>query len=152
MSTRVITGNTMQNPYAKTADTYKTQQIQTASREEILVMLYEGAIRFLNKAKEGQAEGNIEKSHTNIMKCQRILTEFMNTLDIEAGGEVAQNLLSLYEYMHRRLVQANVKRDPVILEEVLGHLRQLKATWEKAIKIANQEKAGQRGAENVYSA
>jgi len=141
----------MQNPYAKMADIYKTQQVQTANREQILIMLYEGAIRFVKLAKEAQVQGDIEKSHTNILKSQRIITEFMNTLKLDEGGEMAQNLLSLYEYLHHRLIQANVKRQPAILDEVLQHLRQLKNTWEKAITISNQEKA-KKGKDNVYSA
>ena len=137
------------------ANTYKSQQIQTASQEQILILLYEGAIRFLSLAKYGHEEKNMEKFHNNIIKCQRIIMEFMSTLDIEVGGEMAQNLYQLYEYLHYRLVQANLKKDVAMIEEVLSHLRELKATWEEAIGLARQEKAtfnqdNQQG--HVYSA
>ncbi len=136
--------------------TYQAQEIQTASQEQILIMLYDGAIRFLNIAKMAHEERNIEKFHNNLIKTQRILMEFMTTLDLEAGGEVAQNLLKLYEYLHHQLIQANVKKDVTMVEEVLTHLRELKETWEKAIGLSRQEQqsAGQRDdpSERVYCA
>jgi flagellar protein FliS len=128
----------MSNPYLKQ---YQKTQIETASPEKILIMLYDGAIQFLNKAKVGIGNSNIEETHNNIIGAQRIIAEFMNTLDIENGGDVAKNLYSLYEYLHYRLIQANIKKDVEIIEEVLVHLKDLKNTWEQAIRIAAQEKA-----------
>jgi len=125
------------NPYLKQ---YHQTQIKTASPEKLLILLYDGAIQFLNKAKIGMQNKNIEETHNNIISAQRIITEFMNTLDMEIGGEVAKNLYSLYDYLYYRLVQANLKKDPVILDEVLGHLKDLKKTWEEAIKIAHRER------------
>lgn len=127
------------NPYLKQ---YQTNQIQTASPERILIMLYDGAIQFLNKAKKEVENKNIQEVHNNIVGAQKIISEFMNTLDMEIGGETAVNLYSLYEYMHFRLVQANIKKDIVMIDEVLVHLKDLKATWEEAIRITNREKAG----------
>ena len=125
------------NPYLKQ---YQQTQVQTASPEKLLIMLYDGAIQFLNKAKVSIQNKNIEDSHNNIIGAQKIVTEFMNTLDMKAGGQVAENLYSLYEYLHYRLVQANIKKDEKMVEEVIGHLRDLKATWEEAIKIASRER------------
>jgi len=130
------------NPYL---NQYKKAQVETATPEQILIMLYDGAIRFLNQAKVHMQNKDIEQSHVNIIKAQRIITEFMSSLDMELGGEMAQNLFNLYEYLHYRLVQANIKKDPEALEEVLGHLRSLKATWEEAIKIAAREKESSAG-------
>lgn len=127
------------NPYL---NQYKKAQVQTASPEQILIMLYDGAIRFLNQAKVHMQNSDIEQSHTNIIKAQRILTEFMSSLDMDLGGEMAENLFNLYEYLHHRLVQANIKKDTEAIDEVLEHLRGLKATWEEAIKIAAKEKEG----------
>lgn len=141
------------NPYA---NTYKTQEIQTASQEQILIMLYEGAIRFLNISKAGLEERNLEKFHSNVTRTQRIIMEFMTSLDFEVGGEVAQNLFQLYEYLHYRLVQANLKKDVTMIDEVLKHLRELKETWEEAIQIAKQEvmahSQNEGSEEHVYSA
>lgn len=127
------------NPYL---NQYKKAQVQTASPEQILLMLYDGAIRFLNQAKVHMENKNVEESHTNIIKAQRIITEFMSSLDMDLGGEMAANLFNLYEYLHYRLVQANIKKDLEAIDEVLGHLRSLRQTWEEAIKIAAKEKEG----------
>jgi flagellar protein FliS len=124
------------NPYL---NQYKKAQVQTASPEQILIMLYDGAIRFLNQAKVHIQNKNIEQSHVNIVKAQRILTEFMSSLDMDLGGDMAKNLFNLYEYLHYRLVQANIKKDLEAIDEVLEHLRSLKGTWEEAIKIAARE-------------
>lgn len=126
------------NPYLKQ---YQTSQIQTASPEKILIMLYDGAIQFLNKAKKELENKNIQEVHNNIIGAQKIVAEFMNTLDMEIGGATAVNLYNLYEYMHFRLVQANMKKDVAMIDEVLIHLKDLKSTWEEAIKIAHREKS-----------
>ena len=125
------------NPYLKQ---YQQNAVTTASPEQILIMLYDGAIQFLNKAKRAMEEHNIEETHNNIMRTERIITEFMNTLDMEIGGEVAKNLYSLYKYLNYRLVQANIKKDISMIDEVLAHLKDLKQTWEEAIRIAAREK------------
>lgn len=128
------------NPYARQAETYKKNQIETATPEEILIMLYEGAIRFLLIAKKADEEKNLEKYSKNIIKAQHIIQEFMNSLDLEIGGEMAVNLYRLYDYLHYRLVQGNIKRDVAMLDEVLDHLRKLKGTWEEAIVIAKRQR------------
>ena len=114
------------NPYAKQARQYFKQDVETASKEQILIMLYDGAIRFLTIAKNAMEKEDAEKAHNNIVKAQNILTELMSSLDFEIGGEIAQNLYSLYEYYHYCLIQANVKKDVAKVEEVIGHLRSLK--------------------------
>ena len=124
------------NPYLKQ---YQQTQVQTSSPGKILIMLYDGAIQFLNKAKVGLENKNIEETHNNIIKAQRIISEFMNTLDMKNGGEIARNLHSLYEYLNFRLVQANIKKEVSYIDEVLRHLKDLKSTWEEAIKIAARE-------------
>lgn len=129
------------NPYIKE---YKKTQIETATPEKILIMLYDGAIQYLNVAKaaiEGDKKtpGRIQKIHDNIMAAQRIITEFMNTLDMEIGGEVAENLYDLYTYLYRRLVKANIQKDSSMVEEVLNHLKGLRETWAQAIEIARKE-------------
>lgn len=131
------------NPYLKQ---YQQSQIQTASPEQILIMLYDGAIQFLNKALRCMEEKDIQETHNNIIAAQRIISEFMNTLDVEAGGEVCKNLYSLYEYLHYRLVQANIQKSPDMINEVLRHLKDLKATWEEAIKIASKDKGSSQTA------
>lgn len=129
-----------QNPYVKQ---YQKTQLETASPEKILIMLYNGAINFLKKAQVAFAESNKIEAHNNIMAAERIITEFMTTLDMELGGEMAKNLFALYDYLYNRLVEANMKNKPEILEEVINHLIKLRDTWNKAIEVSNKEKAQQ---------
>lgn len=119
------------NPYLKQ---YRQTQIDTAPKEQILLMLYDGAVRFLNQAKVGFAEKNIEKIHNNIIKVQNIITEFESTLDMENGGEFAQNLFALYEYINTQLLTANMKKREECLDEALKHMTQLRDTWRQAVK------------------
>ena len=119
------------NPYLKQ---YKKTQIDTTPKEQILLMLYDGAVRFLHQAKEGFAEKNIEKIHNNLIKVQNIITEFETTLDMENGGEFAQNLFALYEFMNRQLVRANMKKDEGALDIVIKHMTELRDTWREAVK------------------
>lgn len=119
------------NPYLKQ---YKQTQMDTTPKEQILVMLYDGAVRFLNLAKEGFAENNVEKIHNNLIKVQNIITEFETSLDMDAGGEFAQNLFALYEFMSRQLVQANIRKDTAALDIVIKHMTELRDTWKQAVK------------------
>lgn len=132
----------MSNPYIKQ---YQQSQVQTASPEKILIMLYDGAIQFLNKAKIAFESDDVEHIHNNLIGAQKIIEEFMNTLDTSSGEEVLFNLYNLYEYLHYRLVQANIRKDITMVDEVLNHLKELKATWEEAIKISQREQALNEG-------
>ena len=125
------------NQYVKQ---YQKTTVETASNKKILIMLYDGAIQFLNKAKIALSEKNWEQSHNNLMGAQRILEEFINTIDKEPNPELAQNLINLYEYFITRLVQANMKHQIEPVDEVLKFLKDLKATWEQAIAIAQKER------------
>ncbi|MBR2069203.1 MAG: flagellar export chaperone FliS [Candidatus Gastranaerophilales bacterium] len=124
------------NQYVKQ---YQKSSIETASREQILIMLYDGAIQFLNKAKIAMRNHDIEAAHNNLMGAQNIIQEFIDSMDREVAPQLAENLISLYEYFIRRLVQANLKKQVQPIDEVLGYLKNLKATWEKAIIIAQKE-------------
>ena len=126
------------NQYVKQ---YQKTTVETASNEKILIMLYDGAIQFLNKAKIALNEKNWEQSHNNLMGAQKIIEEFINTIDKEPNPELAKNHISLYEYFITRLVQANMKHEIAPIDEVLKFLKELKATWEQAIAIAQKERA-----------
>ena len=119
---------------------YQKNQIETASQEQILVMLYNGAIQFLNVAKKAMQEKDIEGTHNNIIGAQKIIKEFQSTLDMANGGEIAQNLFGLYEYLNKKLVDANIHKNMDDLDEVLNHMKDLRDTWVKAIEIAKKEK------------
>ncbi len=116
---------------------YNNSKILTASPAELTLMLYEGAIKFCNVAILAVEKKEIEKAHTNIMKTQRIIEHFRMTLDMKYP--VAQDFDRVYEYLGRRLVQANVSKDKEILEEVCEHLRSMRDTWKEVMRI-NREK------------
>ena len=124
------------NQYVKQ---YQKASIETASREQILIMLYDGAIQFLNKAKVAMEARDFEGIHNNLIGAQNILQEFINSMDREVAPQLAENLISLYEYFIRRLVHANMKRQIEPIDEVLKYLKSLKATWEQAIILAQKE-------------
>ena len=121
------------NAYAQ----YKNSKVLTASPAELTLMLYEGAIKFCNIAIAAVEQKDIEKAHVNIQKTQRIIEHFRLTLDMKYP--VAKDFDRVYEYLGRRLVQANIKKDKEILEEVLEHLHSMRDTWKEVMRI-NREK------------
>lgn len=125
------------NPYLKT---YQRNEVETASPEKILILLYDGAIQFLNKAKIAMQNNNIPEIHNNIIGCEEIIEEFINTVDEEKGGDFAIRIKALYQYFYNTLVMANIKKDESKIDEVLKHLIELRATWKQAIAIANSQK------------
>jgi len=121
----------VKNPYA----TYANNKIMTASPAELTLMLYDGAIKFCNIALVAVEKQEIEKAHNNIIKTQNIIVEFQATLDEKYP--VAEDFNRVYEYLRERLVEANLKKDAEILEEVLQHLRTMRDTW-KEVMNANK--------------
>ena len=120
------------NPYEQ----YQRNKVLTATPAEVTLMLYEGAIKFCNIAIMAIENNEMEKAHNNIMKTQRIIEEFRNTLDRQY--EVAEDFDRIYVYVLRRLFEANVRKDKEILEEVNGHLRSLRDTWKEVMKKCNK--------------
>lgn len=121
-----------QNPY----ENYQKSKILTATPAEVTLTLYEGAIKFCNIAIMAIDQNDMEKAHTNIMKTQRIIEEFRNTLDRKYP--VWEDFDRIYVYVLRRLFDANIHKDKAILEEVNGHLRSLRDTWKEVMKHANR--------------
>lgn len=117
---------------------YMKSSIMTAPPEELVLMLYNGAMKFLKRAMIHLEDKNIEECHNAIVKAQDIVIEFMAKVDTDY--EVGKNLLSLYEYMHQRLIEANIKKDMKIIEEVYDMFKELKETWEEAMIIARRKK------------
>ena len=113
---------------------YANSKIMTASPAELTLMLYEGAIKFCNMAIIGIEQKDIEKAHKNIVRAQRIIEEFRITLDHKYP--VAEDFERIYVYMLQRLLEANIKKDKEILEEVLVHLRSMRDNWKEVMKIA----------------
>lgn len=118
------------NPYAQ----YQNSKILTASPAELTLMLYDGAIKFGNIAIQAMRdeEPNVEKAHINIIKVQKIIEEFRATLNWDYP--VAQDFDNVYVYLLQRLLEANVKKDPEIMEEIVGHIRSMRETWAEVMK------------------
>lgn len=121
------------NAYAK----YNNSKVLTASPAELTLMLYEGAIKFCNIAIMGIEQNDIEKAHINIRKVERIVEEFRSTLDRKYA--VAEDFDRVYVYLLQRLLEANIKKDKAILEEVNMHLRSMRDNWKEVMRI-NKEK------------
>lgn len=136
---------TTANPYLKQ---YKKNQVETATPEQLLIMLYDGAIQYLNKAKAAIEAGDSGQVTNELFSCQKIILEFMNTLDMEKGGDLAQSLYGLYGYLYKTLVKASVVQDIKKVDEVLKFLSSLRDTWQKAIAIAAAERHSE---ESEYS-
>lgn len=117
------------NPYSQ----YQNSRILTASPAELTLMLYEGAIKFGNIAVIGMKQKDIEKAHVNLKKVQRIVAEFRATLDMKYP--VAQDFDRIYVYLERRMSEANMTKDPEIMEEVVTHLRSMRDTWKEVMRL-----------------
>ncbi len=118
---------------------YKKTSVETASKEQILLMLYQAAIKHCKKAIEAIEQKNLAKKGECIGKLQDIIVELSNSLDFEVGGEVAKELASLYDYILYSSTQANIKIDKAYLEGCLKVLNTLYDGWTEAIKnIKNQ--------------
>lgn len=117
------------------ASIYQGTKINTASPAELTLMLYEGAIKFCNKALFSMEQSNIDKINENLLKAQRIITELRSTLDFKYP--VAKEFDLVYDYIYRRLIDANIKKDADILEEALDYIRQMRDTWKEVMKKNN---------------
>jgi flagellar protein FliS len=115
------------------AAAYKDSKILTASPAELTLMLYEGAIKFCNIAAMAIEKKEYDKANLNIIKAERIITEFRSTLDFKYP--VAKHFELVYEYIYRRLIEANIKKDVEILEEALGYIREMRDTWKEVMKL-----------------
>ena len=113
----------------KAMEAYQQAAVTTQSRGRLIVMLYDGAIKFLKLAIKELEAGNYAAKGQYINRAQDILSELNAVLDMEAGGEIAQNLRSLYLFMNRHLSQANAKRDPQMIQEVIALLEELNQGW-----------------------
>lgn len=114
---------------------YQNNQILNASPEQILIMLYDGAIRFCRQAIHAMDEGQRKVQAEKISRAMAIVCEFANTLNHEVGGEIATDLDALYGFMTRELTRANLQNDRKALETVEDLLTGLRATWVEVIEI-----------------
>lgn len=120
-------------------DTYRINQIQMASKEQLLVITYDIGIKACISAEKAMAANDVETINTSLQKAQAVIRELMLTLNMERGGEVAKQLMQLYDYMYYQLVEANVKKEPEPVGVVRKMMEELRATWIEAINKLKAE-------------
>ena len=128
-------------PPQQSADTYLRTQVMTAPPERLQLMLYEGAIRFSEQAKQAMADGDIEATHNNLLRAQRIITELISALRPEVDRALCENMASLYGFVYRRLIHANLTKDTEALDDALRILYIQRDTWKELIAKAARERA-----------
>ncbi|MED3549801.1 MULTISPECIES: flagellar export chaperone FliS [Cytobacillus] len=121
----------------KQYEAYQQNSVLTASPGELTLMLYNGCLKFLNQAKKAVQEKNIEAKHTNLSKAQNIISELIVTLNFDY--DIAKDMRKLYDYMNRRLIEANIKNDTDIISEVEELVTEFRDTWKEAL-IINRKK------------
>lgn len=135
------------NPFEE----YKKTQIATANQGKLIVMLYDGAIKFINIAIDNMNPRTYDIVNNNIIKAQDIITELLLSLNMKEGGEIAQNLFNLYLYFKKTLLEANIKKDAEILRGVVKLLKELRDAWDKisANEAATDKTAAAKGSFSI---
>ena len=124
----------MLNKYNQMHDKMYGDKLHTAAKEEMPLMLYEGAVKFLNQAIISIEKREFMRANQVILRVEDILRELQMTLDHQYP--ISQDFYDLYDYMHRRLVAANMSKDIEVIKEVLGMFREFRDTWKEAMKLA----------------
>ncbi|MBS4174146.1 flagellar export chaperone FliS [Bacillus sp. FJAT-49736] len=127
------------NPY----QAYQNNSVTTAAPGELTLMLYNGCIKFINLGKTAIEKKNIQEKNTNIQKAQNIIHELMVTLKMDY--EVSKKMMSLYDYINRRLIEANLKNNIAILDEVEELVIEFRDTWKEVIHRNRQQQYGGKG-------
>ncbi|MDR3236873.1 MAG: flagellar export chaperone FliS [Spirochaetia bacterium] len=116
------------NPY----DQYKETQVTTANQGKLIVMLYDGAIKFLNIAAENMdSPRTYDVANNNIIKAQDIITELLLSLNMNEGGEIAGNLFNLYMFFKKQLLEANISKESEKIKPVIANLKVLRDAWDQ---------------------
>lgn len=123
------------NPYNKYIKQYQANNINTATPEKLMIMLFDGAIQFLQKAKVSIAEKNAQERFQNIDGARKIIRELMRTIDLENGNDVSKGLFRLYNRMSMNLIKANIQKNSDKIDEVIEDLTNVRWGFQKAIEI-----------------
>lgn len=129
----------LQSPY----QAYQQNSVQTATPGQLIIMLYDGAVRFTKAGIEGIQRRQYAVANTNLKKAQSIIHELVAALNPDIP--ISKDLGRIYEYMLHCLIQANVKKDAALAQEVLQHLQELREAWKQAMKPGNAAAASIEG-------
>ncbi|MGA1862956.1 flagellar export chaperone FliS [Deferribacter thermophilus] len=133
----------MKNPIK----TYLKNEIEGATKGKLVLLLYDGAIKYMKLACKYIDDKNIPEAHLNIVKAENIIYELMSTLNMEAGGEIAENLLKLYDFMVYQLIMANKDKDKSKIESVIKIMMILREGWKQIVD--KEEKVDIKGNDEV---
>lgn len=123
-----------QNAY----NVYKSNSVNYASKEQLLLMLVDGAVKFSKIGRQAIIDNDIKKAHENIIKTENIFYELMASLDISKAFNWGKQLMSLYDFIVRRLMDANMKKDEKIMDEVIPFIENVRDMWNEAYKISKK--------------
>lgn len=129
--------STHKPPLAAQYGRYQQQSAMTASPGELTLMLFDGCVKFLKQSRLYLEEHNIEKASNASIRAQNIISELMATLDMQY--DISKNLYSLYDFILRQVVQSNIKKDPLLLEDPISMMSELRDTWQQAVKLNRQQ-------------
>jgi len=135
----------MGNPYQQHGDSYRKTQIDTASPESLILMLYDGALRFIAQAEAGFEVEDKELISNSLLRVQAIFAELMAALNKDQGGEIAANLERLYVFFLEKLGEANVQKNIKPIQEIKPLVEDLRNTWDEAMKIRLKQSQGPTG-------
>lgn len=123
--------------YSNGYNVYKNNSVNHASKEQLLLMLTEGAVKFCKIARQAIIDKNVKKAHDSLVRTQDIFTELMVSLDTSVG-EWALQLSSVYVFIKEKLIEANIKKSLAIIDEILPLVEDINETWHEAYKKAKQ--------------
>lgn len=119
--------------YQTQINRYEDIYVTTAGKEKLIILAYDGIVKFINQAKINMENENIAGKSDRIFKATAVIEELAASLNMEEGGEIAEKLYALYGYMLKQLLIANMKSDPLILDEVLSLIKTLYSAWAEVI-------------------
>jgi flagellar biosynthetic protein FliS len=125
--------------YPNALNVYKNNSVNYASKEQLLIMLVDGAVKFSKQARQAIDEKDVKMAHEYLTKTQDIFAELMISLDTSAG-EWAQNMFSIYDFTKKELMQVNLAKDKERLDKLIPLIEDIQDTWHQAYKIANKRK------------
>lgn len=123
--------------YSKNAyNAYKQNSINYASKEQMLLIILDAAVKYSQTGRQAIEDGDIKKAHENIMKTQDIFYELMTALEVEKADNWGRKLMAVYEYITKKLTEANIKKQKKILDEIIPLIEEVRDMWYKASKLA----------------
>lgn len=123
--------------YPNAYNVYKNNSVNYASKDQLLLMLVDGAVKFAKIGRQAIIDKDVKKAHTNLMKTQEIFIELMVSLDMEQA-EWTKDLMQIYTFIKDKLIEANMKKKVEIMDEILPLIEEVRDLWYETYKRAKQ--------------